>query len=566
MSLRSRLLLVVLGLVIIGLTATDFVTYRALRSFLLDRVDQQLVAARSPVAIQLLGRRGSTEPVSDALIPAGTYSAIIDTEGKIARSRLFTYPDQVMPDPVLPKLDDTDLSRNSVFGVGSTRGSKTYRAQISALDGEGNRLLVAIPLGDVTQTLHRLLFIEALASGLIVVLVGGAALVLVRAGLRPLEDIGDVAGAIAEGDLSKRVPRAEERTEVGRLGLSLNAMLGQIQSAFEARQASEDRLRRFVADASHELRTPLTSIRGYAELFRRGAAERPADLEKAMRRIEEESVRMGVLVDDLLLLARLDQGRPLDRAPVDLVRVAVDAVDDARAVSPDRSITIDAPTSVVIEGDELRLRQVAANLLANACQHTPPDAPVVVRVTTGAGDNDTVGPIGPLSGEAVLEVADSGPGLDPAAAQKVFERFYRADPSRTRSAGGSGLGLSIVAAIAEAHGGGATVDSTPGKGATFRVVLPLTGRSDQSRAVDGFPASPSTKAIAEPAPTEAPSTGSIPEGPPSEPPTPELPAPDSVPVVSSWAAPPPPQPPTPNAALDTADHAAPDTADQVGPG
>ncbi len=543
MSLRSRLLLVVLGLVIIGLAATDFVTYRALRSFLLDRVDQQLVAARNPVAIQLFGSRGNTQPVSDALIPAGTYAAIIDTESKIARSRLFTYPDQVMADPVLPRFDDKDLSRNSVFGVGSTKGSKTYRAQVSTLDGEGNHLLIAIPLGDVTQTLHRLLFIEALASGLIVVLVGGAALVLVRAGLRPLEDIGDVAGAIAEGDLSKRVPRAEERTEVGRLGLSLNAMLGQIQSAFVARQASEDRLRRFVADASHELRTPLTSIRGYAELFRRGAAERPADLEKAMRRIEEESVRMGVLVDDLLLLARLDQGRPLERGPVDLVRVAADAVDDARAVAPGRTVSLDAPNSVVIEGDELRLRQVAANLLANACQHTPADSPVVVRVITGDGDT-------------VLEVADSGPGLEPAAAQKVFERFYRADPSRTRSAGGSGLGLSIVAAIAEAHGGRATVDSTPGVGATFRVVLPLTQGSDHGRPADSFAVSPST---------ELPSTETTPERATLQPETPEratlepeVPEPEaagSVPVVSSVAAPPPPPPPKP---------AAPDTADQAG--
>ncbi|MEN3315493.1 MAG: two-component system, OmpR family, sensor kinase, partial [Acidimicrobiaceae bacterium] len=365
----------------------------------------------------------------------------------------------------------------------------------------------------VTQTLHRLLFIEALASGLIVLLVGGAALVLVRTGLRPLEDIGDVAGAIAEGDLSQRVPRAEERTEVGRLGLSLNAMLGQIQSAFEARQASEDRLRRFVADASHELRTPLTSIRGYAELFRRGAAERPADLEKAMRRIEEESVRMGLLVDDLLLLARLDQGRPLDRSPVDLVRVAADAVDDARAAAPERSISLEAPDRLVIEGDDLRLRQVAANLVANAYQHTPAETPVVVRVTTGEG-------------EAVLEVADRGPGLDPEAAQKVFERFYRADPSRARSGGGSGLGLSIVAAIAEAHGGRATVDSTPGTGACFRVSLP-TGHRPAPRA-EPADFSPTTGSSP---PDPVPEAAVAPLAPPAAPPS------ASVPVVSSWAAP-----------------------------
>jgi two-component system OmpR family sensor kinase len=328
------------------------------------------------------------------------------------------------------------------------------------IDAAGDRLLVAIPLSEVTQTLRRLLVIELGATGGVLLVVGLAALALVRKGLRPLDDIGDVAGAIAGGDLSQRVPLAEPRTEVGRLGLSLNAMLGHIQSAFEARQASEDRLRRFVADASHELRTPLTSIRGYAELFRRGAAERPDDLAKVMRRIEEEAGRMGVLVDDLLLLARLDQGRPLERKPVDLVRVATDAVDDARAAAPDRPISLDAPDELMVSGDDVRLRQVAANLLANACQHTPPGTPVEVRL----GDD---------GGAAVVDVVDHGPGLPADQADRVFERFYRADPSRARAGGGSGLGLSIVAAITEAHGGTVSVDSTPGEGARFRVALPI---------------------------------------------------------------------------------------------
>jgi len=509
LSLRSRLLLVVLGLVIIGLAATDLVTYRALRSFLLDRIDQQLVAAREPVASLFVPDRRGRQTFTEALIPAGTYAAVIDSSGKIISGGPIVYPDQVVTDSAVPKLGGLDLSRNTSFSVDGTRDSGRYRVEISTLGGSDIRLLIAIPLREITQTLRRLLFIEALATGLIVVVVGGAALLLVRAGLRPLEDIGDVAGAIAEGDLSRRIPIAEERTEVGRLGLSLNAMLGQIQSAFEARQASEARLRRFVADASHELRTPLTSIRGYAELFRRGAAERPDDLEKAMRRIEEESARMGVLVDDLLLLARLDQGRPLDRAPVDLVRVAADAVDDARATTPDRVISLEAPERLVIEGDELRLRQVAANLVANACQHTPVEAPVVVRVATSDVD-------------AVLEVVDRGPGLDAEAAQKVFERFYRADPSRTRSGGGSGLGLSIVAAIAEAHGGSATVDSAPGVGACFRIVLPMAPGA--ARAASPSPALPGPTPDSEP-----------PEPSASGPVAPTTP--DAVPVVSSWAAP-----------------------------
>jgi two-component system OmpR family sensor kinase len=256
------------------------------------------------------------------------------------------------------------------------------------------------------------------------------------------------------------VEPADDRTEVGQLGLSLNSMLGQIEAAFSAQQESESRLRRFVADASHELRTPLTSIRGYAELFRRGAADRPEDLAKAMRRIEQEAARMGVLVDDLLLLTRLDQGRPLEREPVDLARVAADAVDDARAVDPDREITLDTPERPTVTGDDVRLRQVMGNLLTNARQHTPPGTPVHVRVATE-------------DGSAIVEVADEGPGLTPDQAVRVFERFYRADESRTRERGGTGLGLAIVAAITEAHGGKAAVETAPGAGARFRVELPL---------------------------------------------------------------------------------------------
>jgi two-component system OmpR family sensor kinase len=259
------------------------------------------------------------------------------------------------------------------------------------------------------------------------------------------------------------VERADDHTEVGRLGTALNAMLGHIERAFAARTASEQRLRRFVADASHELRTPLTSIRGYAELFRRGAAERPHDLETAMRRIEEESARMSVLVDDLLLLARLDQGRPLEQESVDLVALASDAVDDARAVAPDRPITFETNGPVIVTGDEARLRQVTANLLANARLHTPEGTRVYVRVRST--------PDG-----AQLEVADDGPGLAPDEAAHAFERFYRADPSRARAGGGSGLGLSIVAAIAAAHGGRATLDTGPGRPTTVRVELPRVER------------------------------------------------------------------------------------------
>jgi two-component system OmpR family sensor kinase len=265
------------------------------------------------------------------------------------------------------------------------------------------------------------------------------------------------AGAIAAGDLSQRVETADPHTEVGRLGMALNEMLGHIERAFGERAESEQRLRRFVADASHELRTPLTSIRGYAELFRRGAADRPEDLAKTMRRIEEEASRMGVLVDDLLLLARLDQGRPLERLPVDVTRITGDAVDDARAVDPQRPITYAPEGDVIVAGDEVRLRQVLGNLLQNALRHTPPGTPVHVRVADDGA-------------EALIEVRDEGPGMDTDGAARAFERFWRSDPARPR--GGTGLGLAIVAAIADAHGGRVTLDTTPGAGATFRVWLP----------------------------------------------------------------------------------------------
>jgi two-component system OmpR family sensor kinase len=326
-------------------------------------------------------------------------------------------------------------------------------------------LFVAVPLREVSASLHRLLLAEIGVSLAALFVVGAIATWLVRLSLRPLDRMALTADEIAAGDLSRRVDNDSGRGEVGRLGHALNEMLHQIEAAFDARQRSEDelrrseeRLRRFVADASHELRTPLTSIRGHAELFRRGGNADPVALAQSMRRIESEAQRMGVLVDDLLLLARIDEGLPLAREPVDLARVAADAVADARAVHPERQVDLDAD-HVVVTGDDARLHQLVANLLANALIHTPSGTDVQVRVGTEGDD-------------AVLCVADDGPGLSPEQAARVFERFYRADPSRSRANGGTGLGLSIVAAVAEAHGGRVSVDTAPGEGATFRVQLP----------------------------------------------------------------------------------------------
>jgi two-component system OmpR family sensor kinase len=282
----------------------------------------------------------------------------------------------------------------------------------------------------------------------------------VRVGLRPLDRMADTAARIAGGRLDERVADDDARTETGRLGRALNAMLDRLERAFREREASEQRLRTFLADASHELRTPLASMRGYAELFRIGAAREPADVEKAMRRIEEESRRMGVLLDGMLALARLDEVAAVAHDDVDLAALTRDAVDDARAAAPDRPISASADGAVVVRGDADRLRQVLANLLRNALDHTPPATPVEVGLTSA-------------DGKARLEVRDHGPGLPVDDSAALFERFWRAEGGRERGRGGAGLGLAIVAAIAEAHGGRVTAQNAPGGGAAFVVSLPL---------------------------------------------------------------------------------------------
>jgi two-component system OmpR family sensor kinase len=462
-TLRVRLLLGLVVLSAIGLAVAGGITYRQTRADLVSRVNRQLSSAsQSPTLFFSRIDRGADDSLPSALLPPGTWAQMRDaTTGQV----IVTNPGVIsQQNPQLP----STLRSGTTFTVNSPHyrvivaEPKTYpfrdpiSGQVSLIRAS---MIVAIPLADADHTLHHLLFVELIVTLGVLLVLAIMAWWVVKLGLRPLEQMEETAGAIAAGDLSKRVDVVDEHTEVGRLGLALNEMMQQIETAFAARAASEGRLRRFVGDASHELRTPLTSIRGYAELFRRGAADRPEDLAKAMRRIEEEADRMGSLVDDMLLLARLDQGRPLEHQPVDLTHITRDAVDDARAVAPERPIAFSPNGAVFVPGDEARLRQVLGNLLQNANRHTPPETPVRVRVVNSEA-------------EAVIEVADDGPGMPVEDANRVFERFWRSDPSRARASGGAGLGLSIVAAIAAAHGGRAEVQSAPGYGSVFRVHLP----------------------------------------------------------------------------------------------
>ncbi len=465
MSLRARLLLVLAALAVAGLVAADFTTYYSLRSSLVARVDRTVEASTHALG-RTLRRTGRFDPGALEQLAAsnpGVYLGVIDATGQVRWIPISVRPGETPPPPPrLPEKVPAGVGEpGTTFTVGATRGSTEFRARAEPLPASYT-LVVAAPLTEVADTLDRLFLIELFVTLGVVAAIVALGYWLVRVGLWPLRRIEETAGAIAAGDLAQRVPDTNERTEVGRLGVALNTMLAQIEQAFAERLASEERLRRFVGDASHELRTPLASVQAYAELFERGARDRPADLARAMAGIEREAKRMGILVDDLLLLARLDQGRPLERKAVDLTEVVGEAVDAARMLEPGRPIDLVTPGPLVVTGDRARLRQVVDNLLANVRAHTPPATAAAVRL---AREQET----------AVVEVADEGPGLGAEQAARVFERFYRADPSRSKDRGGSGLGLTIVAAIAAAHGGDASVLSAPGEGTTFRVSLPLDG-------------------------------------------------------------------------------------------
>jgi two-component system OmpR family sensor kinase len=473
-------------LVAAGLAAAAVVTYEEQRSFLLHRVDGQVEAALVPLSFRLqLGRAGagpanSRRPPAGvrrprgvqpgAALPPGTFGEVLGPGGKVLRRRTFSYGGKAPAPPALPKRYPVSQSGASLrlFTVGSVGGSGgRYRA--AAFTDNGDTAVVAVSLHEADATLHRLVMVELLVGAGVIIALVMLGWVVIRIGLRPLERIGRVAAEIAGGDLSRRVTPSDGRTEVGRLGRALNEMLGQIERAFDDRSRSEARLRRFLADASHELRTPLAAIRGYAELFRIGAAREPQTLERAMSRIEAEAARMGVLVEDLLLLAQLDQAPEPRRVTVGLWEVAEQAVQDARVAGGGREIAFGGDgEELTVRGDPDRLRQVVANLLRNTIIHTPDGTPVEVTLTRH-GDH------------AALSVRDHGPGLPAGDPERLFERFWRSEGGRRRGHGGAGLGLAIVRAIVVADSGTVTAGDATGGGALFIVELPLAPRARGSQ-------------------------------------------------------------------------------------
>jgi two-component system OmpR family sensor kinase len=504
-SLRLRLLLAVGAIAIVALVVADFATYSALRSSLYNQVDQELAQRQPSFRInQVTGNvfcpsppsAGSGSPVDNGGSPGGgggggggggegfpnifgiSYASVVkNTGGVVEGLECSAYVGSHSYRPQLPSQitgfsTQPDGSEVAYFTTGSVDpNGPSFRVKAQKVtDGalSGDILIQAQPLGDQNSTLHTLFLTElaVTAGALVLALAGGWW--LVRLGLRPLEDVERTADSIAAGDLDQRVPGADQATEVGRLARALNVMLERIQAAFAARVASESRLReneqhlrQFVADASHELRTPIAAVSAYAELFERGGSQHSEDLPRIVSGIRTETARMDRLVSDLLTLARLDEGVPMQMAPVELVGLASESVRTAAAVGPEWPVQFSAARPVEVTGNKDRLRQVVDNLLANVRAHTPSGTTATVHV-------------GQIGDDAQIEVRDTGPGMPEEDARRVFERFFRADPARARTRGGSGLGLSIVSAIVTAHGGTVSATSSPGEGLVVTVLIPVS--------------------------------------------------------------------------------------------
>jgi two-component system OmpR family sensor kinase len=477
-SLKNRLVLGVVILGALGITGSDFAAQNAFRTFLIAQVDAQLESVSTTSGIRLdragiLSNRAETQAENEPLfrpfepireVPSEISISLLDRDGVVVGTLGGSdSPQQVQN--VISGLDIATLQKRGVkpFTLESDNGNRSeYRLLARVLPGDVGSVITAISLDGVERSINQLRFLFFAVGIFVLIFLAFLARRIIGISLRPLTQVEETAEAFAKGDYTARLPEARGDTEVGRLTWSLNQMLTRIAESFEARKASEDKLRRFVADASHELRTPLTAIRGFAELHRQGAVVGEEKTAELVRRIENESIRMSTLVEDLLLLARLDQSREMERLPIDLKTLINEAVTSAQVAGPEHPITLSLPPDdVFILGDSMRVHQVISNLLANARTHTPNGTEIRINLTSS-------------DDEVIVEVSDNGPGLSIADQERIFERFYRADPSRVRNGGeGTGLGLSIVDAVMRAHGGTVKVSSELGHGATFKLFFPI---------------------------------------------------------------------------------------------
>ena len=471
LSLRTQLVVVTSVLIALAIAVTSLVAISALRAQMVHQLDEEMKASSS----SLVSSVGTSQTRQDGAV--GSYRVyVLDQHGNVLHS-IAGADQQAENEPVLTGWDSEKVKKYHETGttVNSRTGSNDWRIMPISLEsstnGQASSMVIALPLKQTNQVV-ALVGVLTFAFGLATLAAAIAMTwVIVTRTFEPLARVEQTAAKIAAGDLSQRIEDYNPSNEIGNLAISLNTMLAQIESSFNAQAKSEAKMRRFVGDASHELRTPLVSIRGYSELYRQGALPNDEAVATAMGRIESESKRMGQLVEDLLTLARIDERRESKLAPFDLFHLAVDASNDAYATSPDREVSLVgltddvAPTSAPVIGDESRMRQVVANLLTNAMRYTPAGTPLEIAV----GVREDV-PGYPLS---VIEVRDHGPGIHGEDRERVFERFYRTDTSRSRDTGGTGLGLSIVAAILEQHDGSVHIEETSGGGATFVISLPF---------------------------------------------------------------------------------------------
>jgi two-component system OmpR family sensor kinase len=474
-SLRNRLILATLGLAAIAIAASDFAASNSLRTFLINQADNQLneVVQTSMLRLDRAGiESANQDDVGDengfrplrplGAVPTTTAVTLLDVSGNVIGQiggEFANSIDLIEFQKLTP--EEVDSLKGLPFTISGDDGETDIRAIARSLPSGEGTVVISVALDSVEKTVAGLRGIFILISFIVLISIAIVARSLIKLTLKPLNQIEKTAAAIAEGDLSARLPEVNSRTEVGRLTGSLNTMLSRIEESFAVRTESESKLRRFVADASHELRTPLTAIRGFAELHRQGAVVGEDKTKELISRIEKESIRMSSLVEDLLLLARLDQSRELTFDPVDINHLVKEAVASAQAAGPGYEITVSSVNDeVFVLGDSMRIHQAIANLLANARTHTPVGTKIAVNIS----QNDL---------ETRISVSDNGPGLSEENQKRVFERFFRADPSRVRVSGeGSGLGLAIVDAVMKAHNGSVEVNSKIGDGANFTIIFP----------------------------------------------------------------------------------------------